>query len=175
MRSKPLSPPWHKLLLTIHVATTVSVLGLDLALLALGIAGLAGSDQQTIYPAARLIASWMVAPLALVSLTTGLLLALLTPWGVLRYWWVAIKLATTVLLTGAVIFVLVPGLGEAADTVTGPAAGELTRGERVPLVVGPAVSGTLLLVAVVLAVFKPGWRLRSRATRATSRLRPQPE
>jgi hypothetical protein len=36
MQSITLSSPWRKLLLTVHVATTVSVLGTDLVLLALG-------------------------------------------------------------------------------------------------------------------------------------------
>src|SRR6266536_2929307 len=103
-----LSPPLRKLLLTVHVATTVSVLGADLVLVALGIAGLNGAEPRTIYPAARLIGAQVIAPLAVVSLATGLLLGLLTPWGLLRYWWVAIKLGITVVLTAAVLFVLVP-------------------------------------------------------------------
>ena len=92
--SLALSAPWRKLLLSLHVATTVSVLGTDLVLLTLGIASLGGADPRTIYPAAHLASAWLVAPLAVLSLGTGLLLGWLTPWGVFRYWWVTIKLAT---------------------------------------------------------------------------------
>jgi hypothetical protein len=80
--SRARSANGRKLLLSIHVATTVSVLGTDLVLLTLGIASLGGADPRTIYPAAHLVSAWLVAPLAVLSLGTGLLLGLLTSWGV---------------------------------------------------------------------------------------------
>lgn len=164
MQSMTLPSPGRKLLLTVHVAATVSVLGTDLVLLALGISSVGGADPRTIYPAAHLVGTRLVAPLAILSLGTGLLLGILTPWGLLRYWWVTVKLAITAVLTGVVLFVLVPRLGAAADAVTAPAPRLLTIGERLPLVVAPAVASTLLALNVVLAIFKPGWRLRSRST-----------
>ena len=175
MQSITLSAPWRKLLLTVHVVATVSVLGTDLVLLALGLSGLSGADPRTMYPAAHLVSARLVAPLAVLSLSTGLLLGILTPWGLLRYWWVTIKLAITAILTGMVLFVLVPQLGAAAEAVTGPVPRVLTSGERLPFVIAPAVASTLLALNVVLAIFKPGWRLRSRATGAAARLRTQHE
>ena len=175
MQSMMLSSPWHKLLLTLHVAASVSVLGTDLVLLALGLSSVGGADPRTIYPAAHLVSAWLVAPLAVLSLGTGLLLGVLTPWGLFRYWWVTIKLALTAVLTGVVLFVLVPRLGAAAAAVTGPAPGLLTIGERLPLVVAPAVASTLLALNVVLAIFKPGWRLRFRASDGAAQLHTQPD
>lgn len=150
-------------LLTVHIGATVGVLGADLVLLVLGITGLRGGDPLTIYPAAHLVGAWLVAPLALLALATGLLLAWLTGWGFFRYWWVAIKLTITIALTAAVLFVLVPRLGAAADAVAGPAAEPLTTAQRMPLVAAPAVASTLLVIALTLAVLKPRWRLRSSA------------
>jgi hypothetical protein len=49
MQSITLSAPWRKLLLTVHVIATVSVLGADLVLLVLGLSSLGGADPQTIY------------------------------------------------------------------------------------------------------------------------------
>jgi hypothetical protein len=164
MQSRTLSAPWRKLLLTVHIIATVSVLGTDLVLLLLGLASLNGTDPRAIYPAAHLVAARLVAPLAVLSLGTGLLLGSLTPWGLFRYWWVTIKLAITTVLTAVVLFVLVPRLGAAADTVTGPASQMLTNAERLPLAIAPAVASTLLLLAVVLAIFKPGWRVRRSTT-----------
>ena len=152
---------WRKLLLTVHVVTTVSVFGADLVLLMLGIAGLGGADPQTIYPAAHLISARVAAPLGVIALSTGLLLGVLTPWGLLTYWWVAIKLTITMVLTAVVLFVLVPRLGLTADAVSAPAPRLLSSAERLPLVLAPAVASTLLVVNVALAIFKPGWRLRS--------------
>jgi hypothetical protein len=156
-----LSPRWRKLLLTAHVATSVSVLGTDLVLLGLGISSVRGADPRTIYPAAHLVATWLLAPLATVALGTGVLLGLLTQWGLLRYWWVTIKLALTATLTGVVLLVLVPRLDVAAGAATAPDPRLFTAGERLPLVVAPAAGVTLLILTVVLAIYKPRWRLRS--------------
>jgi hypothetical protein len=79
---------------------------------------------------------------------------------------VTIKLAIVVVLTGAVLFVLVPALGATAEAVTG--THEISPAERLPLLIAPAAASTLLLVAVALAVFKPGWRLRSSGAAAAN-------
>ena len=165
MRNTNLAPPWRKLLLTVHVATAVSVLGTDLVLLVLGISSVRGAAPRTIYPAADLIATWLLAPLAVTALGTGVLLGLLTRWGLFRYWWVTIKLTLTAILTGVILFVLVPRLGAAADAATGPAAQTFTIAERLPLAVAPAAGVMLLILTVILAVYKPGWRLRVRTKR----------
>jgi hypothetical protein len=171
MQSLTLPQPWRKFLLTVHVAASVSVLGADLVLLALGVASIGGADPVTIYPAASLVAAWLVEPLALTALASGLALGLLTPWGLFTYWWVTIKLVIVAVLTGVVLFVLVPALGATADAVTGLTPRLLGAGERLPLLIAPATASALLVVAVALAIFKPGWRLRSSGaatTRASS-------
>jgi hypothetical protein len=153
-----LSQPWRKLVLTVHVATSVGALGANMSLLALGAASVAGADPVTIYPAARLVGVRLIAPLAVIALVTGLALGLLTQWGLFRYWWVTIKLATVVVLKGAALFVLVPALDATAEAVTG-ATPQLGARERLPLLIAPAAASALLAVAVALAVFKPNWRL----------------
>ena len=164
-----LSPQWRKLLLTVHVATAVSVLGTDLVLLVLGISSVRGADPQTIYPAAHLVATWVLAPLAALALGTGVLLGLLTQWGLLRYWWVTIKLTLTAILNGVILLVLVPRLGAAADDATAADFRPFTDAERLPMVVAPAAGVTLLILIVVLAIYKPGWRLRFRPKRTQER------
>jgi hypothetical protein len=165
MQSMTLPQPWRNLLLSVHVAASVSVFGADLVLLMLGSASLGGADPVTIYPAARLVGAWLVAPFALLALGTGLLLGLLTPWGLFTHWWVIIKLAIVVILTGAVLFVLVPALSATANAVIAPTPQPLATGARLPLVMATAVASMMLAVALVLAIFKPGWRLRSGAAR----------
>jgi hypothetical protein len=161
-------PPRPKLLLTVHVLATVGVFGADLVLLVLGLASLLGAEPRTIFPAAHLVATNLVAPLALVSLASGLLLARLTGWGLFRYWWVSIKLAITVVLTLVVFAVLVPKLSAAAEVAAGPAAGSFSVVERLPLAVAPAAASTLLAVNVALAIYKPGRRLGRTAQQARS-------
>ena len=149
----------RKLLLIVHVVAAVSLIGADLVLLALGISGTRGADPLTVYPAASLVASWLIAPLVVVALGTGVLQAVLSQWGLLRYWWVTIKLAATVVFTGIVLFVLVPRLAASSDDAT--AAETFTRAERLPLAIIPALAITVLVGLVSLAIVKPRWRLPS--------------
>ncbi|MGH3320288.1 MAG: hypothetical protein ACRDN9_08925 [Streptosporangiaceae bacterium] len=155
-RRRPSSP---RLLLTVHIVATVSLVGTDLVLLALGISGVRGADPRLVYPAASLVESWLVVPLVIVALGTGVAQAVLRGWGLVRYWWVAIKLATTVLFTGLVLFVLVPRLAASADAAS--AAATFTAAERLPLAVVPALAVAVLILNVALGVYKPGRRLRS--------------
>ena len=52
----------RNLLLTVHIAVTAGSLGMDLVMLVLGLTGWFGGDPLTIYPAAHLIGSWLLAP-----------------------------------------------------------------------------------------------------------------
>lgn len=143
-----LSNGWRKALLSLHIATTVSVLGTDLVLLLL--------TMSNEFSTALLVGENLVAPLAVASLATGLLLALLGPYGLLRYWWTTIKLAITAALTGAIYLALLPALRTAAAGGAQPAT----------LVLAPSIAIALLLVNVVFAVFKPAARLSRPAMRA---------
>jgi hypothetical protein len=150
----------RNLLLAVHILATVGLFGADLVLLLLGASSVFGADPRSVYPAAHLIGQMLVQPLALVSLSTGVALALLTPWGLFQYWWTALKLAITVALTIVVLVVLVPRLGAAADAAASPAPQAMTTTERVPLMLAPALGSSLLALNVALAVYKPRWRLR---------------
>jgi len=162
-RSRPrprwqLPPPWRKLLLSVHIIVSVGLLGSDAAVLVLCIAGARGSDPRAVYPAAHLIATTLLVPLALLALATGLLQGLLTPWGIVRYWWVTIKLALTV--AGIVLgtLVLVPTLSRAA-AASGTQALSV---DRLGLVKDASAASIVLIVTVLLAVYKPFGRLRDR-------------
>ncbi|HET6316254.1 MAG TPA: hypothetical protein VFG86_07340 [Chloroflexota bacterium] len=156
-------PGWRKLLLTAHVLVTVGLFGADLVLLTLGISSVLGADPRTIYPAAATIGTIVLAPLAVTSLASGLLLAGTTHWGLLKYWWVVIKLAITVALTPVVIFVLVPRLDAAALATSGASPRSFSQTERLQLALGPGLASTLLALNVALAVYKPRAQLRTSA------------
>jgi hypothetical protein len=158
-RSLRLPPPWRNVLLSVHITSTVGALGADVTILALGLSGLTGSNPATVYPAMGIIGGSILAPLAVASLVTGILLARLSAWGVFKYWWVAIKLATTTGLTILVLQVLVPRF--AAASAAAASGIPLADADRIQLVVTAATGTTLLIAMVVLAVFKPSWRLRA--------------
>lgn len=153
------TPRWRTPLLILHLVATVGLIGITLALIALGVASVRGADPRTIYPAAYLIEAWVVAPLAVLALGTGLLQGLRSQWGLVQYWWVTIKLATTAALIGVILFVLLPRLATSADAAM--AGQPFGPAERLPLAIAPGVGLTLLLLNVVLAVYKPRWRIQS--------------
>jgi hypothetical protein len=152
---------WFTALLRVHVAATVCVLGATLVLLVLGIAGLGAADAQTIYPAVHAVGAWLVAPLAGLSLISGVFLAMLANWRPRTQLWMTLRLVTIVGLTGKVVFGLVPCLGAMANTITEPTSPSVTSDVWVPLVVVPAVASTLFIFALLVAVFRPIERLRS--------------
>ncbi|MGN9808940.1 DUF2269 domain-containing protein [Micromonospora sp. BQ11] len=158
-----LAPPARKALLTLHVVSSVGWLGADLVLLTLGVAVLRGADPDTVYPVAALVATLLFAPLGVLVWVIGVTSALLTPWGLLRHRWVAVKLVLTTVLATLVLLLLTPRLRHA-----GAVGAALPHAERIDLVVAPAVSSTLMLVATVLSTYKPWGRLR-RADRTGGR------
>jgi hypothetical protein len=78
-RRQRLDPRWRNMLLTIHIAVAVGVLGTDIVLLTLGITGLASPDPELSgagYLAMGLLADAVLLPPALAAPITGILLAL---------------------------------------------------------------------------------------------------
>ena len=151
-----LPPRWRKAVLTVHVVTAVGWLGVDLVLLTFGIAGLTGADPELVYPAQSLIGRMLFTPLSVLVWLVGVVNAVFTPWGLLKHWWVVVKLLLTTLMLVLVLFLLYPGLTEAGEL-----AGALPRPDRINMVVAPSVSTSLLIFATVLSTYKPWGRVRS--------------
>jgi hypothetical protein len=97
-------------------------------------------------------------PLALLALTTGVALGLLTPWGLLRHWWILIKLLLTAGGTVLAVFVLVPTLDAAATE----ALARRALSDPFALIKDSGGACAVLLVTILLAYFKPFGRLRRR-------------
>lgn len=154
-----LTPRWRKVFLTVHVISSVGLLGADCAILALVIAGTLHGDPVTVYPAAYLLSTVLIVPLALASLVTGVLQGLLTRWGLFQHWWIFIKLVLTLGGTVLAVFVLVPALGAAASTA---AAGQVPP-DPFALVKDSSGASGVLILTVVLSVFKPFGRMFGRS------------
>lgn len=143
-----MTPALRRLNLTAHVASSVGWLGAVAAYLALAMAGLTSPDAQGVrsaYPALELIGWFVIVPLSLAALLTGLVQSLGTEWGLFRHYWILVKLVLTV---GAVTILLLhmPAVGRRAG-----AAAELIH----------AGGGLLvLLTTTTLSVFKPWGRTR---------------
>ena len=146
-----LSPSWRKALRIVHVVASLGLLGADAAVLALVLAGWRGSNPLTVYPAGHMLGEFLVLPLALLALATGIALGALTPWGLLRYWWVLISLVFTTGGTLLAVFVLVPTLSVAADVALAGGVPADTYG----LVKDAGGASVVLLVTVLLSYYKP--------------------
>ncbi|MFB8205117.1 DUF2269 domain-containing protein [Kitasatospora purpeofusca] len=158
--------------LTVHVACSVGWLGLTAGVLALGIAGRFSDNPDTVraaYLAQEIFADWLLIPISLLSLLSGVLLSLGTTWGLLRYRWVATKFWLTLAATLASIFALRAFIHDAAGQV---AAGTVPPDGRSPhvLVIAPSVALTIYLTATVLSVVKP-WGMTKRGKRLAAEAR----
>lgn len=139
-------PGVRKLALTVHVACSIGWLGAVACFLVLAVAGLGG--RLTAYPSMDLLARYVLVPLALGSLLTGLVQSLGTTWGLFRHYWVVVKLAVTVVATAVLLLQLDPIAALAADPGS-------AREAKWSLVVHSGGGLLVLLVPTVLSVYKP--------------------
>ena len=151
-----MAPRVRKFALTAHVIASVGWLGSIVAFLALAVAGVSSDDAQmvrSVYLVAEPLGWFVVAPLALASLLTGLIQSLGTTWGLFRHYWVLFKLGINLFAT-VILLLYTQTVGVLANTAADPSSdlGEL-QGPTFVLHSGAAL--LLLLVATGLAVYKP--------------------
>ena len=154
----------RKLVLLLHIAAAGVWLGLDVVVAVLVFTARATSDPQTTafcLQALELVAIWPMATAALISLVTGVLLGMASRYGLVRYWWVAVKLAMNLILSVLVIFLLRPSLHDAGAFGRRLATDLPGALDSTTLVFPPIVSTSALALAFVLSVFKPWGRTRS--------------
>ena len=155
----------RKGVLVAHIASAGAWIGIDVVMAVLVFTALlaeSGGTKALCYRALELFAVWPLLTTGLLCLASGVVLGLGTKWGLVRYWWVTMKLALNVLLVALVPLALRPEVIEKAEQgrrFMGGEAASLAVGD---LIYPPIVSPTLLLVATVLAVFKPWGRIRGR-------------
>jgi hypothetical protein len=143
-----MTPGLRKFALTAHVTCSVGWLGAVVAYLAVAIACLVSQDAQVVrsgYTTMELTGWFVIVPLSLAALLTGLVQSLGTEWGLFRYYWILVKFVLTV---GAVTILLLHM----------PA---VSRKSGVQAEVVHAGGGLLVLLATTtLSVYKPWGRTR---------------
>jgi putative copper export protein len=153
-----MTPGLRKFALTAHVTSSAGWIGAIACFLALAVAGLTSQDPQMVraaYLAMNLTAWFVIVPLSLASLLTGLVQSLGTTWGLFRHYWVLAKLLLTAFAT--IVLLLKMELigylaGVAAETTLSSAD---HRAARIELVVHAAGGLLVLLVPAALSVYKP--------------------
>jgi hypothetical protein len=161
----------RKFTLTVHLSCSVGWVGAVVAYLALGISAVTSQNAETVRAAwiAMELTGWFViVPLAVAALLTGLVVALGTPWGLFRYYWVLITLMLTILAT-VILLLHMPTVSSLADMARAADAADLRRlgGD----LVHPGLGLVVLLAIMVLNVYKPrgltryGWRKQQEQRR----------
>ena len=153
-----MSPGSRKLLLTVHVSSSVGWLGAVAAFNALALTGLSSLDigrVRAVSVAMEVIAWWVILPACMASLISGVVQSLGTPWGLVRHHWTFAKLSITVVSTAMLLVHMRPiqllgGLASNAALGTGD-----LRDVRTQLAVASGLAELALLVATVLSVYKP--------------------
>jgi hypothetical protein len=168
-----MTPGLRKFALTVHIMCSVGWIGAVVAYLALVVSAMISQDAQTLrvaWMAMEMIGWFAIVPLSLVSLLTGLVMALGTKWGLFRHYWVLFSLVLTIFAT----VVLLQHM-QSVSYFAGVAAGASSAGaERADIgrlrdgLLGELLHAGLgllvLLVIQVLNVYKPrgmtryGWR-----------------
>lgn len=159
-----MTPAVRKFALIAHLTFSVGWIGAVMAYLALVVAALNSQGAQTLraaWTAMELIGWYVLVPLSLASLFTGLVMSLGTPWGLFRHYWVLFSLVLTIFATVVLLqhMQTVSFFASIAAQTNRDAAGGL-RGELLHSGGGLLV----LLVIQALNVYKPrgitpyGWR-----------------
>jgi hypothetical protein len=170
----------RKLTLTVHLSCSVGWVGAVVAYLALGVSAVTSQNAETVRAAwiAMELTGWFViVPLAVAALLTGLVVALGTPWGLFRYYWVLITLMLTILAT-VILLLHMPTVSSLADMARAADAADLRRlgGD----LFHPGLGLVVLLAIMVLNVYKPrgltryGWRKQQEQRRKQHQQRTAP-
>lgn len=155
----------RKLWLVLHLLSAGAWIGIDVVVAVLVAVGRFGGSPERRGLAYQALGAFVVGPMltsGLVCLVTGLVLGWFTKWGLLRYWWVAVKLVLNLILCTLIVVVLRPGMAEVSEYGAALSAGVPTSLDVGDLAFPPIVSLTTLSLATVLAVYKPWGRLRRR-------------
>jgi hypothetical protein len=159
----------RKLWLTLHLLSAGTWIGVDVIVAVLVAVGTFGDTLATRALAYRALGTFVVWPMltaGVICLLTGLVLGWTTKWGLLRYWWVAVKLVLNVALCTLILLALQPGMADVRAYGETQLSGPVDPAD---LYFPPIVSLTLLSFATVLAVYKPWGRIRRGPARTPRR------
>ena len=161
-----MAPRLRKFALAAHIALSVGWIGAVAGYIALDLAAATSQNAKTLracYLAMELIAWYVIVPLALASLLTGLVMSIGTKWGVFRHYWVLISLLLTITAT-VVLLVETQTISYFATIAADPATSSDDLQSLGSTLVHSAGGTAVLLVILVLNVYKPrgmiryGWR-----------------
>ena len=152
---------------SLHVVTSVGLVGIVWTGLALGLVARSTDDPALAHDTYRLMDTLVhvtALPFAVAAMATGLVLAFGTPWGLFRHLWVTVKFVLLVAVVVLGVAAIGPWVGGLADaSAPGGDAGRLPELRNYQFAAGAAQLAALV-AATALSVFKPSGR-RARPPR----------
>jgi len=170
-------PGLRKFALAVHLTASVGWIGAVAAYIALDVAAARGQDAQTLrasYLAMEWTASFVIVPLAVATLLTGLVMSLGTRWGLFRHYWAVISLLLTVFAT-IVLLIETRTISYFADRAADPTTSSDALRALGSTLVHSVGGMVVLLVNMWLNVYKPrgltpyGWRKQHEQRRVLQR------
>jgi hypothetical protein len=155
-----MTPALAKLNFTAHVTTSVAWCGAVASFLVLSIAALTSHSLDVVrgaYLAMNVVGAFVIVPLSVAALLTGMIQSLGTQWGLFRQYWVVTKLVLTIGATLLLLLHQFKAVAGAARRVSMTAAETWpdVGGLGTQLVGDAGLALFVLLVITVLGVYKP--------------------
>jgi uncharacterized membrane protein len=170
-----LSPALRKFALASHLVVAIGWIGAVLVYLALATAAEMSDNPDTVRAAwiAMELSGWyVIVPLAVASLITGVIMGASTRWHLFRHYWVVFSLALTT-FAAAVLVLHMPTVSSKADAarVGGPEELAALGGD----LAHPLIGLLVLLAVLVLNVYKPRGMTRYGQRKQAEERVPSPE
>jgi hypothetical protein len=153
-----MTPRVSKIVLTSHITFSVGWFGAVAVFLALAITGLTTLNIQlarSTYWAMELSTWFVIIPFCLASLLSGIVQALGTPWGLIKHYWILVKLLLTIGMTILLLLHLKPIsflAGVAADPLFENAK---SSGLLIDLIAKTGAAILVLLATTTISIYKP--------------------
>lgn len=160
-----LTPALRKFTLTTHITFSVGWLGAVAVFLLLTIIGITSQDIQlakATYLAMEVSALFVIVPFCLASLITGIIQAIGTEWGLLRHYWIVVKLILTIAATVLLLLHLKPISQLARIATDAPVSNAFLPELRMQVIADAGGGLLLLLVITTISVYKPWGRIQCR-------------
>lgn len=172
------APNLRKFALTVHVTCSVGWLGAVASFLALAVVGLTSQEGQRVsaaYLAMDMITGFIIVPLSIATLLSGVIQSLGTKWGLLRHYWVLAKLLITLVSILLLLLHRQPISYMAEVAAEGKLFSDSLTSLRIQLVVDASAALLALLITTILSIYKPrgitpyGWRKQQAQQRGAPR------
>jgi hypothetical protein len=158
-----MTPRINKLVLTTHITFSVGWIGAVAVFLALAIIGLTTQDIQwarSAYMAMELSAWFVILPFCLASLSTGLVQAFGTKWGLFKHYWIVVKLFLTIFSTIVLLLHMQPISYLAGVAADASFSNTQESGLRIQLIADAGAAILVLLGITTISVYKTWGKIK---------------